>query len=158
MPAMRPRRLLRSPIRSPAYSTGAWISTFMMGSSSAGLASCLAVFHRFTRRQLEGQLRRIHIMVRAVVQYHAEIHHRESGQESALGRLDDALFPRRDVVLGDRATEDLFDEFKLGAARQRLHFDPAIAELAVAAGLFLVAALDVGVAPYGFAIRNLRRS
>ena len=42
MPAMRPRRPFRSPIRSPAYSTGAWISTFMMGSSSAGLASCMA--------------------------------------------------------------------------------------------------------------------
>ena len=42
MPEMRPRRPLRSPIRSPAYSTGAWISTFMTGSSRAGLASCMA--------------------------------------------------------------------------------------------------------------------
>ena len=43
------------------------------------------------------------------------------------------------------------------AARQRLHADPAIAELAVAAGLLLVPALHVGLAANGFAIRNLGR-
>ena len=45
----------------------------------------------------------------------------------------------------------------LRAARQRLHLDPAIAELAVAAGLLLVAALDVGVSADGLAVRNLGR-
>ncbi len=45
----------------------------------------------------------------------------------------------------------------LPAARQRLHLDFAIAELAVAAGLFLVAALHVGSAANGFAIRHFGR-
>ena len=47
--------------------------------------------------------------------------------------------------LGMDAAEDLVDELELRAARQRLHLDPAIAELAVAAGLLLVPALHVGV-------------
>ena len=46
---------------------------------------------------------------------------------------------------------------KLAAARQRLHLDPAIAELPVAAGLLLVASLDVRPPADGFAIGNLRR-
>ena len=45
----------------------------------------------------------------------------------------------------------------LAAARQRLHANPAIAELAVAAGLLLVPALYLGLATNGFAIRNFRR-
>ncbi len=46
---------------------------------------------------------------------------------------------------------------KLGSARQRLHANPAIAELPVAAGLLLVTALHIGRAADGFAIRNLGR-
>ena len=45
----------------------------------------------------------------------------------------------------------------LRAARQRLHFDPAIAELPVPAGLLFVAALDVGLPANGLAIRNFGR-
>ena len=60
-------------------------------------------------------------------------------------------------VLGNRAAEDLVGELEVAAARQRLHLDPAIAELAVAAGLLLVAALDVGPAADRLAIGNLRR-
>ena len=59
--------------------------------------------------------------------------------------------------LGIDAAEDLVGEFELAAARQRLHADPAIAELAVTAGLLLVAALDVGRAADRFAIRDLGR-
>ena len=40
---------------------------------------------------------------------------------------------------------------------QRLHLDPAIAELPVAAGLLLVPPLDVGLPANGLAIRNLGR-
>ena len=59
--------------------------------------------------------------------------------------------------LRDRAAEDFVGEFELAAARQRLQANPAIAELAVAAGLFLVAALHVGPAANGFAIGNFGR-
>ena len=53
------------------------------------------------------------------------------------------------------AAENLVGEFELGAARQRLHLDPAIAELPVTAGLLLVAALDVGLAANGLAVGDL---
>ena len=48
-------------------------------------------------------------------------------------------------------------EFEPGAARQRFHADPAIAELAVAAGLLFMAPLNVRRPPNGFPVRNLRR-
>ena len=57
----------------------------------------------------------------------------------------------------NRAAENFVGEFELSAARQRLHADPAVAELAVAAGLLLVAALHVGLAANGLAIGNFRR-
>ena len=49
--------------------------------------------------------------------------------------------------LRDRAAEDVVDELEVRAARQRLHADLAVAELAVAAGLLLVAAVRLGRAP-----------
>ncbi len=42
MPAIRPRRPLRSPIRSPTCSDGACTSTDMIGSSSVGRARLIA--------------------------------------------------------------------------------------------------------------------
>ena len=59
--------------------------------------------------------------------------------------------------LGIAPPKTSFSNENFRAARQRLHADPAIAELAVAAGLLLVAALHVGLAANGFAIGNLRR-
>ena len=115
------------------------------------------ILERLARREFEGQFRRIDIVVRAVVEHHAEIHHGEAGQEAALGGFHNALLHGGDVVLGDGAAEDLVDEFELGAARERFHLDPAVAKLTVTAGLFLMAALDVGVTADGLAVRNFRR-
>ena len=84
-----------------------------------------------------------------------EVHHGEAGEEAVLGGLDNALLHRRDEVPGDGPAEDLVGELELGAARQRLHLDPAIAELAMAAGLLLVASLDVGGAADGLAVGDL---
>src|SRR5204863_9662998 len=42
-----------------------------------------------------------------------------------------------------RAAENLVGELEFSAARQRLHLDPAIAELSVTAGLLLMTALNV---------------
>ena len=47
-------------------------------------------------------------------------------------------------VARNRAAENLVGELEFPAARQRLHANPAIAELPVAAGLLLVPALHVG--------------
>src|SRR5271154_5484033 len=57
-------------------------------------------------------------------------------------------------ISGDGAAGDFVFESEFFAAGQGLDANPAIAELAVAAGLLLVAALDVGSAADGFAIRN----
>ena len=51
---------------------------------------------------------------------------------------------RRDELARDRAAEDVVDELEVAAARQRLELDLAVAELAVAAGLLLVAAVRLG--------------
>ena len=57
----------------------------------------------------------------------------------------------------DRAAEDVVDELELAAARQRLHPDLAVAELAVAAGLLLVAAVRLDARRDRFPIRDARR-
>ena len=62
-----------------------------------------------------------------------------------------------DELPRDRAAEDLVDELELAAARQRLHADLAVAELAVAAGLLLVAAVSVDARRDGLAIGDARR-
>ena len=48
-------------------------------------------------------------------------------------------------------------ELELAAARQRLHANPAVAELAVAAGLLLMPALHVSIAAHGLAVGDLGR-
>ena len=58
---------------------------------------------------------------------------------------------------GIDSAEDLVDQLELAAARQRLETDLAVAELAVSAGLFLVAAVGFHALRNGFAIRNARR-
>src|ERR1051326_5793647 len=60
-------------------------------------------------------------------------------------------------ILGNCAAENIVDELELPSTWQRLHFDFAITVLAVAAGLLLVPALDVGLAATGLAIRDLGR-
>ena len=57
----------------------------------------------------------------------------------------------------DRAAEDVVDELEVGAARQRLDLDLAVAELAVAAGLLLVAAVRFGRRLDRLAVRDARR-
>ena len=96
-------------------------------------------------------------MIGAVVEDDFEVHHRIAGEIAARGRVLDSLFDGGNEVPGNGAAEDIVDELELGAARERFHLDLAIAELAMAAGLFLVAALHVGSAPNGFPIGDLGR-
>ena len=121
----------------------------------------LGLLHGFAEGDAAGGLERhfvrIHVVIRAVVEDHAEIDHREAGEIAARGRFDNSLLDRGNVVLGNRAAEDLVDELEVAAARQRFHLDLAVAELAVAAALLLVASLHVGLAANGLAIRHLGR-
>jgi len=57
----------------------------------------------------------------------------------------------------DRAAEDVVHELEVGAARQRLDPDLAVAELAVAAGLLLVSSVRLGRRLDGLAIRDAGR-
>ena len=57
----------------------------------------------------------------------------------------------------NRAAEDVVHELEVGAARQRLDLDLAVAELAVAAGLLLVAAVRFRGRLDRLAIRDARR-
>src|ERR1019366_8322675 len=100
-------------------------------------------------RSLERQLVGVHVVVGAVVQNDPEVNHREASEKAALCGLDNALLDGGDIVLGNRAAEDLIDELEVAAARHGLHLDLAIAKLAVSATLFFVAALHIGLATDG---------
>jgi hypothetical protein len=64
-----------------------------------------------------------------------------AGEVAADGSLEDAFLDGGDEVAGDGAAEDLVDELEAGAAREGFEADFAVAELAVAAALFLVTAV-----------------
>ena len=81
-------------------------------------------------------------MVGAVVQGGLQVHHRVAGQHTVDHGLPEALFHRGEVVLGHRAAHDLLAELHL-LLLAGLKADPHVAELAVAAGLLLVPALDL---------------
>ena len=80
-----------------------------------------------------------HRVIRAVDQRHRQVDHLEA-ERSVLERIDDAFLDRRNVIARHYAAGDLVLELESGAARQRLDLEHHVAELAVAAGLLLVAA------------------
>ena len=88
----------------------------------------------------EGHLRAVHRVVAAVQQGGFQSHHGVARQHALLGGEADALLDRREEVLGHAAAEHLFFKDDLLAVA-RLEVDDDIAELAVAAGLLLMAAL-----------------
>src|SRR5437899_11309011 len=96
-------------------------------------------------------------MIGAVVQHYSEIHHGKAGQKAGLSGLDNSFFHSRNIVSRNRAPEDFVYKLEIGTARQRLHANPAVAELPVTAGLLLMPTLDVGFAPDGLTIRNFGR-
>ena len=90
---------------------------------------------------LECHLRGVHGVVRAVVERDAHVLHRIPRDVPLLHGFAHALLDRGDEVARDHPADDLVDELEAFAARQRLDLEPAIAELAAAAGLLLVLAL-----------------
>src|SRR6185436_14213213 len=93
----------------------------------------------------------------SVVDGRPEIDHWIAGKEPAQPRVLDALLDRRHELTRNRAAENVVDELELAAARQRLEFHLAVAELSVAAGLFLVTAVRLGRRGARFAVRNARQ-
>ena len=78
-------------------------------------------------------------MIGAVGQRHLQIGDGET-ERAACEPVDNALFHRADIVARHRAADHLLGELEALAARQRLDVEHDVAELAVAAGLLLVAA------------------
>ena len=115
------------------------------------------VLERQRPRQLERQLVRIDVVVGAIEHRHAEVDHRVAGEIPARARVLNAFFDRGHELARDGAAEDVVDELEVGAARQRLHPYLAVAELAVAAGLFLVPAVRLGRRLDRLAVRDARR-
>ena len=142
-------------MRAPANSSGASISTFMMGSSRQGLAGFHAFAEGDAAGHLEGHFVGVDVVVAAVVDGGLEVDDGVAGEVAAGGGLDDALLDGGDEVAGDGAAEDFAGELEAAAAGEGLHADFAVAELAVAAGLLLVAALGLGLAADGFAVGDL---
>ena len=118
-------------------------------------------FHGFLESERTGDAKchvgRINVVVFAVVEGGAEIGDREPGEEAEGGCFTDAALDGGNPVFGDGAAENVVDEFDALAAFHRLELDAADAELAVAAGLFLVLAFGVGLAADGFSVGNLGR-
>ena len=71
--------------------------------------------------------------------------------------IDHAFLDRADVVARYRAADHLLRELEAGAARHRLDIEHDVAELAVAAGLFLVPAALGDPLADGLLIADRRR-
>ena len=98
---------------------------------------------------------RVDGVVGTVHQGHLHIHDGIAGHDAFPHGLDDALFNGRPILLGNDAADDLVDELKPAAPGQGFDIEPAIAELAPAARLLLVAALDIGLALDGLLVGDL---
>ena len=96
-------------------------------------------------------------VIRAVDQRHMQIDHREA-ERTVLERVDDAFLDRWDVIARHHAAGDLVLEGKARAARHRLDVEHDVAVLAVAAGLFLVAAALHDAFADGLAVADARRA
>src|SRR4051812_27718790 len=170
-PSTRPRRRLRSPMTSPRKSSGVTTSTAKIGSSRTGLArrggalnppqpaplkanshesvswdlpstSVTPMSALGGAGHLEGDLRRVGVVVLAVDERHPDVDHRVAGLHAGHQRLLDALLDGRDELARNRAALDLRDEVE-ALAGGRLDVDVDDAELARAAGLLDEAALDL---------------
>ena len=154
---MRPRRPLRSPIRSPAKSDGAYTSTFMIGSRIVGRARVIASL----KASRPAILNESSFESTSWYEPSNTVTRKSTigiaGEIAAHACFLDALFDGRNELPRNRAAENVVDELEVGAARQRLDLDLAVAELPVAAGLLLVPAVRLGRGLDRLAVRNARR-
>jgi len=127
------------------------------GFKQAGLGLLHAFLETLGARQLEGHFRRIDVVVGTVVEADPEVDHRVTGKIASCGRLDDAFFHGGDEVAGNGAAENVIHELEARTAHQGFQLDPAVAVLAMAAGLFLVFALRIGLGANRLPVGNLGR-
>src|SRR5690606_24497973 len=104
----------------------------------------------------EGDLLAVDTVVLAVVDGHADVLQRVSGDGAAGHDLAHALLDRGNELARDGAALDLVGELEAGTARQRLDAQEHLAELAGAAGLLRVAVMTLGLAGDCLAIGDAR--
>src|ERR1035441_7640158 len=107
-----------------------------------GLGAFGGLFERERARDLEGDLRGVHVVVLAVDQRHAHVDHRVAGPHAVHKGLFDALLDGGDVFGGDVPALDLVDELE-AVARGGLQVDVDDPELTRATGLADELALDL---------------
>src|SRR5215831_9639131 len=73
-------------------------------------AGARGFLERHRASDLEGDLAGVHLVVAAVEGLDFDVHHWVAGDHPVLHRLDDALFHRRDVLLGHHPADDLVVE------------------------------------------------
>src|SRR4051794_6770349 len=95
-------------------------------------------------------------MERPVVQRRPEVRQRVTRDDAALGGFADALLDAGEEALRHRAADDALRELD-AAIGVRLELEPDVAEHPMAAGLLLVAAVDLGLAADRLLVRHLRR-
>ena len=115
-----------------------------------------AVLEGHRGRDLERQLVRVDGVERAVVERRLEVDQRVAGEDALRGGLADALLDAREEPTGHGPAHDLLRELDAGS-RARLELEPDVAEHAVAAGLLLVPAVDLGLAADRLAVGDRRR-
>jgi hypothetical protein len=95
---------------SPMKSSGVTTSTAIIGSSriGAGLAETLLDRHRTS--DLERHFGRVDLVIAAVDQLNLDVNDGISGEYAGSKRLLNALVDRRNVLLGNRAADDLVVE------------------------------------------------
>ena len=94
-------------------------------------------------------------MVRTVVESGFDVDDWVAGDDATVEGVFDTLLDRFAVFLWDDAAFDLVDELEAFARFVRLEFDPDVAVLTTATGLFDVFTLGFGGAADGFAVGNL---
>src|SRR6059058_1118244 len=121
-----------------------------------GISLLVRALERHRAGDLEGHLRRIDVVVRAVDERDANALHGRTCELAAGHRLLDALVHRGTEALGDDAADDLVDELVALVYLERLEEDLCVAVLAEAAGLLLVATPRPGLLANRLEVRDAR--
>lgn len=96
-------------------------------------------------------------MIGSVVECGFNSDDRVSGQRALLHTVAESFFNGREIVLGNRAAENLLCKDQI-VRLARLKANPYVAELAVAARLFFVSSLNLNLFPDGLAVCNPRNT
>ena len=107
---------------------------------------------------LKRDFRGVNIVVRTVVHGNVEVNDFVATQRAVLGSLADTGIDRRDEFLRNGAADGVVAEGVALARLDRGDLDPAVAVLAVTAGLTDVAAFGLRALADGLTVGNLRRA